>query len=79
MLDRMPARPLTSREVAKIVSGLMAGMIEWCGSKTMIDALDHFIKYRDKYIEIWVEEEFKRIAKYDLCRKDNPPSEEKED
>lgn len=63
MLNKQPARPLTSREIAKIVSGIMTGFIEWCDSEEVIKALDHFIEHRNKYVAIWqnVENKMKRF------------------
>jgi len=55
-LDTRPAEPLTSRQISKLVSGLMTSLVPECGSKAVIDALNHFVEHQQHY-----EETFKRI------------------
>ncbi len=46
-----PARPLTSREIAKMVSSLLGGLAEYCEVDEIMDALDHFTENRKVYKE----------------------------
>ncbi len=52
-LNSAPARPLTSREIAKITSAILSAFVDFCGAQAVTDALDHFIEHREKYIEAW--------------------------
>jgi recombinational DNA repair protein (RecF pathway) len=48
-LDTREARKLTSREIAKLVAGIMTGLIDWCGSKAVCEALNHFVEHQKNY------------------------------
>jgi hypothetical protein len=48
-LDTREARPLTSREIAKIVSSVFFGFTSWCDTKDISDAMDHFAKHIKQY------------------------------
>lgn len=49
ILNELPARTLTSREIAKIVAGVMTGFVDWCGAQPVCDAIDHFVEFGDNY------------------------------
>jgi len=40
ILDPEPARPLTSREISKILGAFLGGLCDWCEPKEVRDALD---------------------------------------
>jgi hypothetical protein len=48
-LDIRPARSLTSREIAKIVSSVFFGFTSWCDIKDIFDAMDHFSEHIEEY------------------------------
>jgi hypothetical protein len=50
-LDPNPARPLTSREIAKVVGAVLGGFVSWCGSAPVIEALAHIVEHQQGYIE----------------------------
>lgn len=52
-LDPNAARPLTSREIAKAISGLLGGLSSFCHPRAIADALDHFNNHRDAYMRAW--------------------------
>lgn len=52
-LTRQPARPLTSREIARIISGLVGGLAQWCSPTEITAALDHLHQHRATYLEMW--------------------------
>lgn len=52
-IDRKPARPLTSREIAKIVSGLLGGLAGWCDPDDIAAAIEHFHENRELYLQTW--------------------------
>lgn len=49
MLDILPARCLTSREISKIISSLLFGFSTFCDPKEIIDAIEHFHVHLDDY------------------------------
>ena len=57
-LDPRPARPLTSREIAKLIAALLGSLCgAWCDPKEVMAALDHFAEHRDSY-----EAQFRQMA-----------------
>ena len=54
-LSRDPARPLTSREIAKAVSGLLGGLAAWCDPEEIDRAMEHFQQNRALYLGTWRE------------------------
>lgn len=52
-LDPNAARPLTSREIAKAISGLLGGLSSFCHPRAIADALDHFNEHRETYMRSW--------------------------
>lgn len=48
-LHHDPARPLTSREISKVISSMLFGLAEWCDPKEIIDAINHFHEHIDTY------------------------------
>lgn len=48
-----PARPLTSREIAKIISGVVGSLAEWCDPAEIEKAFEHFHENADLYREVW--------------------------
>lgn len=50
-LDPNPARPLTSREIAKAVGAVLGGFVSWCGAAPVIEALQHIVEHQNGYIE----------------------------
>lgn len=61
-IDSRPARPLTSREISKIMTSILGGLVEWCGSAPVCESIDFLVEHRDgvkndfKQIEIMMEE-----------------------
>lgn len=53
ILSPQPARPLTSREIARILSGLLGGLAAWCSPTEIVAALDHLHENRAYYLEAW--------------------------
>ena len=52
ILDPRPARPMTSREIAKLISGILGSLVQ--GGTTVdavLAALDHFHEHREGYEE----------------------------
>lgn len=48
-LDPREARPLTSREIAKIVSAVFFGFTSWCDIKDISAAMEHFSENIETY------------------------------
>jgi len=48
-LDPREARPLTSREIAKIISAVFFAFTSWCDIKDITDAMDHFSRHVEVY------------------------------
>jgi len=48
-LTDFEARSLTSREIAKIIAGIMGSLASWCDVDQIFDALDNLHKYREQY------------------------------
>jgi hypothetical protein len=59
-LTNAPARELNSREVAKIIAGLMGSLVSWNDVDTVMSGIDHIAKHREAYREQFVQ--IKRIA-----------------
>lgn len=55
-LDKRPAEPLTSRQIAKLIAGLMSSLVFESGSHAVSDALNHLVEHQKHY-----EETFKAI------------------
>lgn len=71
-LDKNEARPLTSREIAKIVSAILGGFVSWCGSEVVISALGHFVDYYDDYVSEFRFAEYIAEAQRAMLRDNNP-------
>lgn len=54
-LDSEPARPLSSREIAKIVSGILGTLAEFCEPSDICDAMAHFHDHAQTYEKAWRE------------------------
>lgn len=52
-LSTEPARPLTSREIAKIISGTLGGLAAWCSPDELLAAIDHLHEHRAYYLKVW--------------------------
>lgn len=52
-LHAAPARPLTSREIAKIISGLVGSLAQWCEPAEIEAAFAHFHEHAERYSEAW--------------------------
>lgn len=48
-LDTRPAEPLTSRQIAKLIAGLMSSLVHESGSKAVSDALNHLVEHQQYY------------------------------
>jgi len=48
-LDQNEARPLTSREIAKVVSVVFFGFTSWCEIEDIAAAMDHFAEHVETY------------------------------
>lgn len=68
-ITKEPARVLTSRELAKIISGILTGFIDWCGSDPVCDFLDHVAEHKEEY-----KTNFRNIEK---ILRPTPPGDEK--
>jgi len=53
MLDTRPARPLTSREIAKLLSGFLCGLAPWCKPSEIESAIRHFGENLPTYRQVW--------------------------
>lgn len=62
MLHPDYARALTSREIAKVISGLLGSFAEFCEPSEICDAMSHFHDYADRYRDAWVEIHQRRSA-----------------
>lgn len=51
-LDPREARPLTSREIAKVISAVLFGFATWCDVKDIESAIDHFSQHSETYKEM---------------------------
>lgn len=54
-LDTQPARKLTSRELAKILSGTVGALAEWNDADDIFDALKFFQDHEDGLREVWAQ------------------------
>lgn len=54
-LDTRPARRLTSREIAKILSSVIGGICAdgWCRVEDVFAALDHFQEHKIEYVQLF--------------------------
>jgi hypothetical protein len=52
-LDSRPARPLTSREIAKVLATVCGGLAGWCDPDDIVDALEHFHQNAEQYREMF--------------------------
>lgn len=43
-------RPLTSKEIAKIVSSVLGSCLAWCDVEEVVGALDHLVEFHDEYV-----------------------------
>lgn len=59
-LTNTPARELNSREVAKIIAGLMGSLVSWNEVDTVMAGIDHIAKHREAYRSQFVQ--IKRIT-----------------
>ena len=48
-LNDEAARPLHSREIAKILSATLGGFVAWCDPQQVMDALEHLASRKDEY------------------------------
>lgn len=48
-LTNEAARPLNSREIAKIMSATLGGFVAWCDPQQVMDALEHLASRKDEY------------------------------
>lgn len=48
-LDTRPAEPLTSRQIAKLISGLLCSLVPECGAETVTNAFNHFVEFQNDY------------------------------
>jgi len=53
-LNTEAARPLTSREIAKILSSVLGGLAEWCEPLEIMRALRHFDEHEETYIRAFI-------------------------
>lgn len=54
-LDTRPARRLTSREIAKLLSSILGGLVGggWCQVEDIFAALDHFQEHKMEYLRLF--------------------------
>ena len=52
-LDPRPARPLTRREIAKVISGVWGSMCGFCELKEILDAYDHFVEFSEEHKDVF--------------------------
>lgn len=43
------ARALNSREISKVISGLLGSLIGWCDVNEILTAIDHMSENKDHY------------------------------
>lgn len=48
-LTEESARPLNSREIAKIISAVLGGFVSWCDPEEIMAAIDHIHANREGY------------------------------
>jgi hypothetical protein len=48
-LDPNEARPLTDREIVKIIISTTGGLMTWCETDDIESALDHIAEHLDRY------------------------------
>lgn len=48
-LSSEPSRPLTSRDIARIIASVYGGFISHCDIEEVIGAFDHFVEHQDEY------------------------------
>ena len=54
-ISKEPARPLTSREISKIINAILSGFVDWCGAETVCEVLDHWAEHKEMYQEAFRE------------------------
>lgn len=52
-LNSDTARPLTSREIAKILAGTLDSLATWCRPTDLVDAIEHLWEHLPKYEQLW--------------------------
>jgi hypothetical protein len=65
-LDTRPAEPLTSRQIAKLIAGLMCSLVHESGAEAVTDALNHLVEHQGHYNDT-----FKNV---ESLFKDPPPT-----
>lgn len=61
-LDTRPARPLTSREIAKLISAQLGALAEWCEPKEIEAAMGHFHEHAETYAKAWRDVHFHKAG-----------------
>jgi len=52
-LNPNPVRPLTSREIVRVVNSVLGGFVGWCGVGTVMEVLDHLAENRKMYRKLF--------------------------
>jgi len=52
-LNTEPARPLTSREIAKVLAGVLGTLAGWCDPADIETAMNHFYTHAEAYRKQW--------------------------
>ena len=52
-LDQRPERPLTSREICKILSGVGGSLAAWCEPAEIVSAFEFFHEHKDAMLKMW--------------------------
>ncbi len=53
VIDPRPARVLTSREAAKVISAQMSALVSLCEPGALGVVIEHFAEHRDHYVEMF--------------------------
>lgn len=65
-LDTRPAKPLTSREIAKVIASVCGGLAQWCDPADIEAAFGHFHQHADTYKKAW-------LFVHDAAKQHQPP------
>lgn len=56
-LSPEPARALTSREIAKVISGNLGSFLGWCDPDDIRTAVEHIAANIDNYYSFWKQQD----------------------
>ena len=52
-LNPNPVRPLTSREIVRVVNSVLGGFVGWCGVDVVMEVMDHLAENRKMYRKLF--------------------------